>query len=763
VYSSNEVFGISHVALPTVTAVHDGSPVHFTVTPALPAGLALDTHSGAISGTPTAPAPRAVYDVEVANSAGSVHALIGLRVVAPSRFLISTSAADNSFSCLAADTFSGEVRRLGQVITGAGETGPEMLVVHPTGRFAYAPNLGSSNITVFSVDPTSGWFDLRAPVACGLGPHNLVIDPTGRFAYVANQGSNEINSYAINPANGDLTPIAGPLGVGSQPAALVVDPTGKYLFAAMHGSDPIGMGSEVVTFAIDPTSGILTATGNLLALQGTRPLALCIDTVRPVLFVTLETIHSVLPVVFDPASGALTPGTIMAAGAKPCSIAVTESGRFVYVANSVDNTVAAFAIDPVTWQLSSVGSYPAGTAPSRVKVDPTGKFVFVSSRDSAELFTFPIDDATGELSARTSLLVRGSPVDVAVVPGDRPTTTVPRFAHAAAAFSGDVTSYSIDPATGELTQTGVVLTGDMPSAIAIDPRRRFAWVSNSFGFSLSIFSMNATTGKLSPGLPAVAVTGKPTHLIVDPSARFLYVTTHDVVSLDDGWLTTYAIDQSTGAITPLDSQQIGFNPTSVGIEPTGRFLYTANNGTGLPGTSGISVFSLDPATGIPTNSAAPATAPGVFDIAFHPNGRHLYGVLKGANAIARYTISHTTGQLTAVPPATSAGTDTVGLAITSNGKFAYSCAFDALGTGSFSAHAIAADGTLGEPMQTLSDGTHPYDIAADASCQFVYAANSGSDSLTVARIDPVTGMMTLGIPVPSGHGVGAVVVTSVTQ
>jgi 6-phosphogluconolactonase (cycloisomerase 2 family) len=233
--------------------------------------------------------------------------------------------------------------------------------------------------------------------------------------------------------------------------------------------------------------------------------------------------------------------------------------------------------------------------------------------------------------------------------------------------------------------------------------------------------------------------------------------------LDDGFLTTFAIDQATGGLTQLDTQAIGLNPTSLGIEPTGRFLYTANNGTGFPGSSGISVFTLDPATGIPTNSAPPGTAPGIFDLAFHPDGRHLYAVLKGANVIARYTISYTNGQLTAIPPPTGAGPDSVGLALTPNGKFAFSCAFDEAGTGSFAAHAVAADGTIAAALQTLSEGLHPYDIAVDATGSFAYVANSGSNTLSVARIDPVTGMMTLGVPVAAGIGVGAVVVTSVTQ
>lgn len=763
VYGSSEVFGISQVEFGALTAVHDGDPVTFSITPALPAGLVLNTNTGAISGTPSAPAPRRIYDVRAANTGGSVHAQIALRVTAPGRFVVTTSRVDNSFSSFAVDTFTGELRRVGQVITGGAESGPEGLVVHPSGRFAYAPNLGTSNVSVFTVDPVSGWLDRRAPAACGSGPHAMVIDPTGRFAYVSNRGGDSLNAYSINASNGDLTPISAPIAVGEDPAALVIEPTGKFLFAAMRGVDPSGVGSELRSFSIHPTTGLLTPTFSRLALQGTRPMALSVDSVKPLLLTTLESIQSVLPVSFDTTTGALTPLTPKSAGLAPDSVDVTRTGAFAYVANAGDGNVKAYRVDPTTSELLEIGTYGAGTMPTRITVDPTGSFVFVSARDSSEVLTYAIDPSTGELSLRDSKLVRGSPVDVAVIVGDRPTKTVPRFVHAAAAFSNDVTSYSVNPTTGALTQTGVALSGDTPSAVAIDPRRRFAWVSNSFGFSISIFGLNATNGTLTATLPALAVAGKPTHLVVDPTARFLYVTAHDVVQLDDGWLTTYAINPTNGALTQLDTQGIGLNPTSVAIDPTGRFLYTANIGTGFPGTSSISVFALDPSTGVPTNSAPPATAPGVFDLAFHPNGRQIYAVLKSANSIARYTISGTNGQLTAIPPPTSAGIEPVGLAITANAKFGFSCALDELGTGSVSAHVILADGTLGEPQQTLADGLHPYDIAVDATGRFMYAANSGSDSLTVARIDPVTGLMTLGVPVASGHGVGAVVVTSVTQ
>lgn len=761
-FSSGEVFATSGVALDSVTATVDGDPVTFSISPALPAGLTLNPSSGTISGTPTVPAPRRVYDVTASNTGGSVHARIALRVVAPARFVYSTSTSDNSISTLAVDTLTGELRRVSQTIAGGIESGPEKLVFTPNGRAAYAPNLHTSNVSVFSVDPLSGWLDRRAPIGCGTGPHELAIDPTGRYAYVVSRGSNDLHAFRIHATTGDLTPIVAPIAAGTEPTDLVVDPTGKFLFVTLHG-DAGGVGSAVEVFALNPNNGAPASTGNRLFLQGGMPIAISIDTVKPLLFVTLEAFQSLLPIEFDAETGSLSPLTLLSTGAKPTSIDVTQDGGFAYVTGENDGLLHAYRVDAATNELSGVANYPAGSAPTKVVVEPTGRFAFVVARDSAELRTYEIDALTGQLAPRSTLFVRGAPTDVAIVTGDHPTRTVPRFAHAASAFSDDITCYTVNPQNGALTQTSVAVTGDMPSSIAVDPRRRWAWVSNSFSFSISSYSVNGTTGALTANQPTLDVVGKPTHLIVDPTGRFLYETAHDVLQLDDGFLRTYAIGSTSGALTLIDSKEVGLNPTSLSIDPTGRFLYTANHGTGFPGTSSISVFAVDPSTGIPTSTAPNAPAPGVFDLAFLPDGRTLYAVLEDSNSIVRYSISRSSGALTAEPPLASAGTQPVGLVVSPNGRFGYSCALDELGSGSFAMHTLAADGTLSDPVQTILDGLHPYDIAIDATGRFLYTANSGSNSLSVVELDPLTGVMTLGVPVASGNGVGAVVITSVTQ
>jgi hypothetical protein len=78
-YASPPAFtvGQSIAALtPTVT----GTVTGYAVSPALPAGLSLDSSTGVISGMPTAPAPQASYTVTASNSAGSTTAKVAILV-----------------------------------------------------------------------------------------------------------------------------------------------------------------------------------------------------------------------------------------------------------------------------------------------------------------------------------------------------------------------------------------------------------------------------------------------------------------------------------------------------------------------------------------------------------------------------------------------------------------------------------------------------------------------------------------------------------
>jgi hypothetical protein len=68
------------VAATSLTPAVSGTVASYAITPALPAGIAFDTTSGIISGTPTAAAPQANYTITATNVTGSVSFQLSLTV-----------------------------------------------------------------------------------------------------------------------------------------------------------------------------------------------------------------------------------------------------------------------------------------------------------------------------------------------------------------------------------------------------------------------------------------------------------------------------------------------------------------------------------------------------------------------------------------------------------------------------------------------------------------------------------------------------------
>src|SRR5205085_841483 len=78
---------------PLTPVVSGGAVISYSISPALPAGLAISTATGSISGTPAALAAQSPYTITAANSGGSTTAAVQLTVndAAPSGLVYSGS------------------------------------------------------------------------------------------------------------------------------------------------------------------------------------------------------------------------------------------------------------------------------------------------------------------------------------------------------------------------------------------------------------------------------------------------------------------------------------------------------------------------------------------------------------------------------------------------------------------------------------------------------------------------------------------------
>ena len=366
--------------------------------------------------------------------------------------------------------------------------------------------------------------------------------------------------------------------------------------------------------------------------------------------------------VFNPAPGGGSSSsltfTITTGGVGPQSIAVDPTGKFAYVVNegcgdSAFGNVSMYTINSTTGALASVGPPVASNDEGgrSMTVDPSGKFVYVAN--------------WGE--------------------GDT---------------AGSVSAYTINPTTGTLTSVGTIQAPCAPPpspgscapwSVVIHPSGKFAYVANEGGFaptSVSAYTINATTGALTL-IGTAAAGGRAIAVAVHPSGKFAYVAdaSHGFPGENDN-VSMYTVNATTGALASIGTIVAGWSPTSIAIDPSGKFAYVT-----ISGSNDVSMYTIDASMGTLTSIGPIAAGTGPASLAVGPTGKFIYVVNSGSNDVSVYTINTSTGVLTSVG--------------------------------------------------TRAAGTSPSSIAIDPSGKFAYVANSGSNNVSMYSIDAATGALTL--------------------
>jgi 6-phosphogluconolactonase (cycloisomerase 2 family) len=265
------------------------------------------------------------------------------------------------------------------------------IAVHPSGQFVYVTpysgDAGTGGIGVFAVqaDGTLAAGDSIPTQSTG----SAILDPTGNFLYsssdgqpVGNLGNNPcglFNSnlwgFSVNQTTGALTAVNGSpfvfqrqlcvVGHAPQYITKQIDPAGQHLFVVDVGN------ATVTTFAIDPSSGALTAL-----------------------------------------AGTSTAGAVSGFTAS----AIDPLGRFLYIGSLIDSfTGFSLSGNPASGVLPVLAGMPAQMSPlpnfdegsTTVAIDPSGSFLFSNENGYTSAFSccgpddfveFSIDPTTGALT-----------------------------------------------------------------------------------------------------------------------------------------------------------------------------------------------------------------------------------------------------------------------------------------------------------------------------------------------------------------------------
>lgn len=359
---------------------------------------------------------------------------------------------------------------------------------------------------------------------------------------------------------------------------------------------------------------------------------------------------------------------------------------------SMSNSFSRLA---VVWLLALFASGCGGgfsTPTPAASCVPSSKPEFAYALTGYSVSMFTVDSCTGAFIATVPATVSTGYAFPQEDSEQMVVDPLGRFAYVANLVSNvsgpsTISMYTINSSTGVLTPTNpaTVTTGWFPQGIAIDPLGRFVYTANTDDSTVSMFTVNQTTGVLTPTTPASVSTmlpgealSDPGFLTVDPTGKFLYVSALDS---DGATVSMYTISQTTGVLTPTSPATVltAGIPFQVAVSPSGKFAYVVNNFAGGYETIAVSQYTVNPTSGVLTESSSFGVSAGNAPtaIAIDPTSRFAYVVNRLDNTVTMYTIDASTGDLTlnataAYPNATIAtGTEPFRIDFDPSGKFVY--------------------------------------------------------------------------------------------
>jgi 6-phosphogluconolactonase len=308
----------------------------------------------------------------------------------------------------------------------------------------------------------------------------------------------------------------------------------------------------------------------------------------------------------DPATGALEPLGVAAELTNPSYLAWHPTRRWLYaVGETSDGSVHAFGV-PDQGELRPLGAEPSGGAdPCHVAVDATGRWLVVANYGTGGVALFPIG-ADGALGPRSDLIRHSGS-------GPVPDRQAGPHTHMAQPVGGrvvvtdlgtdEVYTYTVDADAGRLRQAGVVRlpAGTGPRHLAFGPLGGALLVGE---LDSSLTTLRSEGAGLRPvhrrGATArpPAAPNHPSAVRISPDGRHAYVGNRgaDCVSV-------FVLAGERDEPQPVGDVPAGGSwPRDVTL--VGDFLYVANQNSGT-----VTVFRVDPNTGMPEPAGAPLSVP----------------------------------------------------------------------------------------------------------------------------------------------------------
>jgi 6-phosphogluconolactonase len=314
---------------------------------------------------------------------------------------------------------------------------------------------------------------------------------------------------------------------------------------------------------------------------------------------------------------------------------------------------------------------------------------------------------------------------------------------------------TFDPATGTLGEPVLAVETKNPSFLALHPNGRFLYAVGEMGSfegkktgAVSAFAIDEKTGGLTLLNQQSSEGGGPCHLTVDRTGTNLLVANYGGGTVavlpigPDGRLAPATSVQAHEGRGPNPNRQERPHAHGIYLDPQQRFALAPDLGTDR-----VYVYSFDAAkhTLAPHGSGAVPPGSGVRHVAFDPKGERVYAINELLSTITVFRWDGGAGSLTpietvpALPSGWSGTSWTAEVEVSRDGRFVY---------GSNRGHDSLVVYRVGQDKLELAGhapvgGKYPRHFAIDPTGQWILSAHQNSDSITVLKIDPKTGVPAL--------------------
>jgi 6-phosphogluconolactonase (cycloisomerase 2 family) len=311
--------------------------------------------------------------------------------------------------------------------------------------------------------------------------------------------------------------------------------------------------------------------------------------------------------------------------------------------------------------------------------------------------------------------------------------------------------YRMDPQSGTWTHVQLVPNIVNPSFLATDREQRFLYSVHADLDEVSGYAIDRQNGQLT-ALNRQSCGGKnPVHLAVDPSNRFIVTANYGagsvgVVPIEKDGRLGERTDLATlpGEPGPNRKEQASSHPHDCPFDPAGRFILVADKGLDR-----VFGFRLDAADGklMPNDPPFVATREGAGPrhIAFHPAMPFAYVIDELDSTMTTYHYDPAHGALQpaqvvpTTPPSYTGNNTGAEVAMAPSGRFVYG---SNRGHDSIAIFAVDhAAGTLTPVGWEPTQGKTPRFFTLDPTGSFLYAANQDSDTIVTFRVNKTTGKL----------------------